>query len=97
MIAWILIFAGVGVMACCALGAAVLHDAVDQLHLLTVTNSVGFPLTGLGLVLHRGWTEASAMVAVTVALVLLTAPAMSAATARLTAQEAGVAEADSPP
>lgn len=68
-----------------------------KLHLLSVANSVGFPLTGLGLILHRGATEASAMVAVTVALVLLTAPAMSAATARLTGQQAGVVEADSPP
>jgi hypothetical protein len=37
------------------------------------------------------------MVAVIVGLVLLTGPAMSAATARLTAQEAGVVKADSPP
>ncbi|MDD7813417.1 hypothetical protein [Mycolicibacter sinensis] len=96
MIAWLLVFAGVSVMVCCALAAAALQ-VVDQLHLLAVTTSVGFPLTGLGLIMHRGWTEASAMVAVIVGLVLLTAPAMSAATARLTAQEAGVAEADSPP
>lgn len=96
MIAWLLVFAGVAVMVCCALTAAALH-VVDQLHLLTVTTAVGFPLTGLGLIVDRGWTEASAMVAVTVALVLLTAPAMSAATARLTAQEAGVVDADSPP
>lgn len=96
MIAWLLVFAGVTVMVCCALAAAALQ-VVDQLHLLTVTTSVGFPLTGLGLIVDRGWTEASAMVAVTVALVLLTAPAMSAATARLTAQEAGVVDADSPP
>ncbi|WP_082952609.1 monovalent cation/H(+) antiporter subunit G [Mycolicibacter sinensis] len=97
MIAWVLVFAGVSVMAGCALMAALLHDVVDQLHLLTVTTSVGFPLTGLGLILHRGATEAAAMVAVIVALVLLTAPAMSAATARLTAQEAGVVKGDSPP
>ncbi|BBX21600.1 hypothetical protein MTER_10110 [Mycolicibacter terrae] len=97
MIAWLLVFAGVSVMVCCAMGAAVLHGVVDQLHLLSVTTSVGFPLTGLGLILYRGWTEASAMIAVIIALVLLTAPAMSAATARLTAQEAGVVKADSPP
>lgn len=96
MIAWLLVFAGVTVMVCCTLAAAALN-VVDQLHLLTVTTSVGFPLTGLGLIVDRGWTEASAMVAVIVGLVLLTAPAMSAATARLTAQEAGVVDADSPP
>lgn len=96
MIGWLLVFAGVAVMSCCALGATVLH-VVDRLHLLTVTTSVGFPLTGLGLILYRGWTEASAMLAVIVVLVLLTAPVMSAATARLTAQEAGVVKADSPP
>lgn len=92
-----MVLAGVTVMAGCALGAVMVHGVADQLHLLTVTNSAGLPLTGLGLILYRGATEASAMVAVIVAVVLLTAPAMSAATARLTAQEAGVVEADSPP
>ncbi|WP_083079642.1 monovalent cation/H(+) antiporter subunit G [Mycolicibacter kumamotonensis] len=97
MIAWLMVLAGVSVMACCALGAIGLYPVLDQLHLLTVTTSVGFPLTGLGLIVHRGPTAASAMVAVIVGLVLLTGPAMSAATARLTAQEAGVVKADSPP
>ncbi|MEZ0382538.1 monovalent cation/H(+) antiporter subunit G [Mycobacterium sp. pW045] len=97
MTGWILAFTGVSVMVCCAVAAAVLPGVVDRLHLLSVTSSLGFPLTGLGLIVYRGATEASVMVAVIVALVVLTAPAMSAATARLTAQQAGVVKADSPP
>lgn len=96
MIAWVLIFGGVSVMACCAVGAAALGAVLDRLHLLSVATSVGFPLTGLGLIVQRGLSEASVMVLLITALVLLTAPVMSAATARLTAHEAGVVEADSP-
>ncbi|OBG31479.1 MULTISPECIES: monovalent cation/H(+) antiporter subunit G [Mycolicibacter] len=97
MIAWLLVLGGVSVMACCAVAAAAVGGVVDRLHLLGVTTSVGFPLAALGLIVQRGVSEASAMVVLIAALVLLTAPVMSAATARLTAQEAGVAEADSPP
>lgn len=96
MIAWLLVFAGAAVMACCALGAVAL-GVLDRLHLLTVATSVGFPLTALGLIAYRGVSEASAMVGLITALVLLTAPVMSAATARITAQQAGVVQADSPP
>lgn len=84
-------------MTCSALAAAALSAVVDRLHLLTVTASVGAPLVGLGLVICAGWSEASAMVVLTTALVVLTAPVMSAATARLTAQYAGAVEQDSPP
>lgn len=97
MIAWLLLFGGVSVMACCAVAAAAVGGVLDRLHLLGVTTSVGFPLTTLGVIFQRGVSEASAMVVLITALVLLSAPVMSAATARLTAQEAGVVEADSPP
>lgn len=97
MIAWLLIFGGVSVMACSAVGAAAVGGVLDRLHLLSVTTSVGFPLMALGLIVQRGFSEASAMVVLIAALVLLSAPVMSAATARLTAHEAGVVEADSPP
>ncbi|MGB3335132.1 MAG: monovalent cation/H(+) antiporter subunit G [Mycobacterium sp.] len=97
MIAWLLIFGGVSVMACSAVGAAAVGGVLDRLHLLSVTTSVGFPLMVLGLIVQRGFSEASAMVVLIAALVLLSAPVMSPATARLTAHEAGVVEADSPP
>ncbi|OMC16517.1 hypothetical protein A5735_00945 [Mycolicibacter heraklionensis] len=96
MIAWLLIFGGISVMTCCAVGAAAIGGVLDRLHLLSVTTSVGFSLTGLGLTVHCGRSEAAAMILLITVLVLLSAPVMSAATARLTAQEAGVVEDDSP-
>lgn len=96
MIAWLLVITGISVMACCAVAAAAVDGVLDRLHLLSVTTSVGFPLTGLGLIAQRGFTEASAMVLLISVLALLTAPVMSAATARLTAQDAGVVKAHSP-
>lgn len=97
LIGWAVVFAGVVVMAFSALAAVLLSAVVDRLHLLAVTNSFGAPLVGLGLVICEGWSAASAMVVVITALVLLTAPVMSAATARLTAQYAGVVDQGSPP
>lgn len=95
--AWCLVFAGIGAMALSAVAAAALPGVFDRLHLLSVATSVGSPLVGLGLILHRGWGEAAAMVALITVLVVLSAPALSAATARLTAQYAGVVDEDSPP
>jgi monovalent cation/proton antiporter MnhG/PhaG subunit len=97
LIAWCTVFAGVIAMVLSALAAAVLPDVFDRLHLLTVATSVGAPLIGLGLVIAQGWTSASAMVAVITVLVVVTAPVMSAATARLTALHAGVVEDAGPP
>lgn len=94
---WSLVFAGVAAMVCCALAALRVSAVVDRLHLLSVTTSLGAPLIGLGLALHEGIAEASAMVALITIVVLVSAPVMSAATARLTAQHAGVVDADSPP
>ncbi|MEZ0362203.1 monovalent cation/H(+) antiporter subunit G [Mycobacterium sp. pUA109] len=95
-VGWGLVFAGVLAMVVSALAAAARPAVFDRLHLLTVTTSVGAPLLGLGLVLRQGWTAASAMIVLITVVVLATAPVMSAATARLTGQYAGVVERDSP-
>jgi multisubunit Na+/H+ antiporter MnhG subunit len=91
------VFAGVAVMVISALGALVVPGVFDRLHLLTATTSFATPLIGLGLVIGTGWTEASAMIVAITVLVVVSAPVMSAATARLTAQRKGLVDDESPP
>lgn len=76
--------------------AVALPRTFDRLHLLTATTSFGVPIVGLGLILSQGWTESSAMIAVTTILVVMSSPVISAATARLAAQQEGLVETDSP-
>ncbi|BBZ14542.1 monovalent cation/H(+) antiporter subunit G [Mycobacterium branderi] len=96
MISWYVVFAGVVVMVLSALGAATLPRVFDRLHLLAVTTSLGVPLTGVGLMISQGWSESSAMIAVTIVLVALGSPVISAATGRLAAQHEGLVEEESP-
>ncbi|GBE66461.1 hypothetical protein MFM001_29230 [Mycobacterium sp. MFM001] len=96
MIAWCVVFAGIAVMALSALGAATLPRVFDRLHLLAATTSLGAPLTGVGLMISQGWTESSAMIAVTAVLVAVSSPVISAATGRLAAQHEGLVDEDSP-
>lgn len=96
MIAWCVVFAGVAVMVFCAVVAAAVPRVFDRLHLLTATTSFGAPLIGGGLMVSQGWTEASAMIAVTVFFTMLSAPVVSAATARLAAQHEGLVDESSP-
>lgn len=96
MIAWALVFTGVAVMVCSALGAAALSRVYDRLHLLTATTSLGVPLIGVGLIASQGFSEPSAMIAVTVVLIVVSSPVISAATARLTAQHERLVDQDSP-
>lgn len=83
-------------MALSALGAATLPRVFDRLHLLAATTSLGAPLTGVGLMISQGWTESSAMIAVTAVLVAVSSPVISAATGRLAAQHEGLVDEDSP-
>lgn len=87
MITWCLVFAGVAVMVTSALAATVQPRVFDRLHLLTATTSLGVPLIGVGLVISQGWSESSAMIAVTIAFILVSSPVISAATARLAQHE----------
>lgn len=94
---WCLLCAGAGTMVLSSLAAWAVSGVLDRLHLLTVTTSLGAPLAGLGLAIELGVGLAAAMVVVITVVVMLTAPVMSSATARLTAQYAGVVRADTPP
>ncbi|HWF71527.1 MAG TPA: monovalent cation/H(+) antiporter subunit G [Mycobacterium sp.] len=79
-----------------SLAAVTLPTVFDCLHLLTATTSVGTPLIVLGLIISSGWSASSATIAVIAAVVVVTSPAMSAATGRLAAQREGVIDVDWP-
>jgi len=96
MIAWCIVFAGVAVVVFSTLAALAVPTVFERLHLLTVTTSAGTPLIALGLILLSGWSAISATIAVIAAVVVVTAPAMSAATGRLTAQREGMIDVDWP-
>ncbi|MCV7197138.1 monovalent cation/H(+) antiporter subunit G [Mycobacterium angelicum] len=95
-IGWAVVFIGVAVMSLSAIVATARPRVFDRLHLLTTTTSVGAPLIGLGLVILRGWSQASAMIIVITVLVVLSAPVVSSATGRLTADLDGVLDQDRP-
>lgn len=96
-VAWTAVFAGIAVTSLSATAAAALPQVFDRLHLLTVTTSLGAPLIGVGLMILRGWTEGSAMIAVTTAAVVLSAPVISAATGQLAARLGTALDEESPP
>jgi monovalent cation/proton antiporter MnhG/PhaG subunit len=96
MIAWCIVLAGVAVVVFSALAALAVPTVFERLHLLTVTTSFGTPLIALGLIISSGWSPGSAAIAVIAAVVVVTSPAMSAATARLAAQREGVIDVDWP-
>lgn len=95
-IGWAVVFGGIAVVSLSALVAMARIEIFGRLHLLTAATSLGVPLIGLGLMIVRGWNEASAMVAITTVVVVLTAPAVSAATARLAAEHDGLADETRP-
>ncbi|ORB50685.1 monovalent cation/H(+) antiporter subunit G [Mycobacterium persicum] len=95
-IGWAVVFAGVAAVAFSAVAAALRARVLDRLHLLTAATSVGVPLIGAGLIIVRGWTQASAMLVAISVVVLLTAPVVSAATARLAAEHDGLIDETSP-
>lgn len=83
-------------MVLSALGAGALPRVFDRLHLLAATTSLGAPLIGVGLMISQGWTESSAMIAMTIVLVAVSSPVISAATGRLAAQHEGLVDEESP-
>lgn len=96
MIAWGFVFAGVAAIVVSTLGAVTLSTVFDRLHLLTVVTSFGAPLIALGLIILSGWGAESAMIALITAVMVVTGPAMSAATARMTAEREGLIDVDWP-
>ncbi|VBA49388.1 monovalent cation/H(+) antiporter subunit G [Mycobacterium pseudokansasii] len=95
-IGWAVVFVGVAAMSLSAVAATVRAQVFERLHLLAAATSVGVPLIGVGLVIVRGWTQASAMLVAISVVVLVTAPVVSAATGRLVAEHDGLIDETSP-
>jgi multicomponent Na+:H+ antiporter subunit G len=68
----------------------------DRLHALTAVTTVGSPLVGLGVAVSEGWTTATAMVLLIVAIVAVTGPVLGAATARMSGQREHLIEEEEP-
>lgn len=89
-------WAGVGVMVLACVAAVVATGVLPRLHLATVLTSVGLPLVGLGLCLELGFGLPSATVLLTVLLVAVGGPTVSAAVGRVVAQREGSLPAEEP-
>jgi multicomponent Na+:H+ antiporter subunit G len=88
--------AGVLVTVAAALGMLLLRSALDRLHLVTLSTTLGVPLVGLGLCLQNGWTMTTATVVLICAVLTASGPVLTAAAGRVAAQRAGLVEQESP-
>lgn len=80
-IAAVLLFAGVGVLAVCVLGVAVMRDALDRLHCASA-GSFGVLLIGAAIVVQESFSLIGDMALATGVILLLANPVLAHATAR---------------
>ncbi|GAA3563045.1 hypothetical protein GCM10022222_53520 [Amycolatopsis ultiminotia] len=96
VVAQVLVFAGVAVVALSSAGLLRARDLLTRLHLLSPVTTLGAPLIGAGLVLVNGWHLGSGAIVATVLLLVLTGPVTQAATARFEAARRGAVDEDLP-
>jgi multisubunit Na+/H+ antiporter MnhG subunit len=96
VIAWILLWAGVTAAVAASVAALFSGGLYRRLHFLASVTSISGPLVGLALVVDNGWSLTSALVVLTIVLLGVTGPVLSAATARVVAQRDGIVEDESP-
>lgn len=77
-----LAIAGSSVAVLSTLAMVVMSTAAERLHYLAPVTSVAGPLVGAGLVVDNGLSLTSGQIALTVLLLALTGPALTAAVAR---------------
>jgi multicomponent Na+:H+ antiporter subunit G len=92
MIMWILAAAGCLITVTSAVGAMLVKDFYRRLHWLTPVTSLGGPLIGSALAIANGWSLTTVMVLLTVILLGVTAPVLTAATGRVAAQRDGIVD-----
>ncbi|MGI8869334.1 MAG: monovalent cation/H(+) antiporter subunit G [Mycobacteriales bacterium] len=95
--ALVLLAVGLAAVTLSALGILLCRDPYLQLHFLAPASVIGAPAVIVALMLvgaHPG--RSTAKLGIILALLLLTAPAITAATARARAQADGLADEDSP-
>ena len=90
MIAWVLLAAGCLVVVASSLAAVLVRDFYRRLHWLTPVTSVGGPLIGLSVSVANGWNLTTAVVMLTVVLLGVTGPVLTAAVGRAGAQRDGI-------
>lgn len=90
MIAWVLLAAGCLVVVASSLAAVLVRDFYRRLHCLTPVTSVGGPLIGLSVSVANGWSLTTAVVMLTVVLLGVTGPVLTAAVGRGGAQRDGI-------
>ncbi len=78
--AFVLLGAAIAILA--SIGASVVRDPLDRLHLLAPVTSLAGPLIGLGLALRDGVTLAAGVVVVCVAILAVAGAVLVSATAR---------------
>jgi len=92
VIMWALLAAGCLVIVSSAVGALVAKDFYRRLHWLTPVTSLGGPLVGVALAIANGWSLTTAIVLLTVFLLGVTAPILTAAAGRVAAQRDGIVD-----
>ncbi|WP_310962638.1 monovalent cation/H(+) antiporter subunit G [Nocardioides terrisoli] len=95
-LAVVLFAAGVAVVVVSAVAVLAFREALDRLHLLTPTTTLGAPLVGLGLALDGGWTLPDAAILFSCLVLALTGPVIAAATTRTIVQRRGSVQPESP-
>ncbi|MGH8979911.1 MAG: monovalent cation/H(+) antiporter subunit G [Acidimicrobiales bacterium] len=92
-----LVALGTAVIVASVLGAlAVRGDELTRLHYLSPLSSLGVPLLGAGVCVARGWGIADGEIILVLGIFFFTGPAMSAATARLIAEQDGMLPTEGP-
>ncbi|HET7355201.1 MAG TPA: monovalent cation/H(+) antiporter subunit G [Nocardioidaceae bacterium] len=88
--------AGVLITVVASLAMLLLRGALNRLHLVTLTTTLGVPLVGLGLCLQNGWSMTTATVVLCCVVLTASGPVLTAAAGRVAAQRAGLVEQESP-
>jgi multicomponent Na+:H+ antiporter subunit G len=96
VLALVLYFAGIAVVAASSVAALALPHTLDRMHTVTPATSLGAPLIGLGIAVDQGWNLTTAEVLVICTLVALTGPIVASATGRMAAQRYGAVRGESP-
>ena len=88
--------AGVLVTVAASLAMLLLSGALDRLHMVSLTTTLGVPLVGFGLALQNGWSMTTATIVLICVLLTASGPVLTAATGRVAAQRAGLVDQESP-
>lgn len=85
VLALLLVWAGVAVGALGCIGVLALHDLADRLHYVAPVTSLAVPLVVASLALEAGGVHAALKLVLIAALLVLTGPVVTVATARAAA------------